>query len=54
MDTLGNIFHVNFLVYEHCFMSNINSQLKDRYISVDQDRYDTSVVEKYPDPATIK
>ena len=30
------------------------SKLKDHYISVDQDSYDTYVVAKYIDTATIK
>ena len=34
VDTLGKILHVKFLVYEHCFMSIIISQMKDYYISV--------------------
>ena len=29
VDTLGKIFHVNFLVYAHWFMSIIISQMKD-------------------------
>ena len=36
------------------FMSVSISQLKDHYISVDQDRYAIYVVEKYLDTATIK
>ena len=44
--TLGNIFHVNFLVYAHWFMSIIISQMKDHSISVDQARYATSIVAK--------
>ena len=35
-------------------ISIIISQMKDYYISVDQDRYATSVVEKKLDNATIK
>ena len=35
-------------------MSIIISQLKDHYISVDQDRYATSIVAKYLDTATVK
>ena len=41
VDTLGNIFYVNFLGYAHWFMSIRISNLKDHFISVDQDRYDT-------------
>ena len=46
MDTLGKIFHVNSLGYAHWFMSIRISQMKDHSISVDQDRYDTSIVAK--------
>ena len=54
VDTLGKIFHVNFLGYAHWFMSIRISQLKYHYISVDQARYATSVVAKHLDTATIK
>ena len=54
VDTLGNRFHVNFLGYAHWFMSIRISQLKDHSISVDQDRYATSIVEKYLDNTTVK
>ena len=46
VDTLGKIIHVNFLGYAHWFMSIIISQIKDHYISVDQARYNTSIVAK--------
>ena len=46
VDTLGKIFHVNFLLYSHWFMSIIIYQMKDNSISVYQARYDTSIVEK--------
>ena len=46
VDTLGKIFHVNFLGYAYWFMSIRISQLKDHSISVDQARYATSVVAK--------
>ena len=46
IDTLGKIFHVNFLGYAHWFRSIIISQLKDHSISVDQARYATSIVTK--------
>ena len=46
VDTLENIFHVNFLRYAHWFMSIIISQMKDHSISVDQARYATSIVVK--------
>ena len=54
VDTLGKIFHVKFLVFAHWFMSIRISQLKDHSISVDQDRYATSIVAKYLDTAKIK
>ena len=52
--TLGNIFHVNFLVYAHWFMSIIISQMKNHSISVDQARFTTYIVAKYLDTATVK
>ena len=54
VDTLGKIFHLKLLGYAHCFMSIRISQLKDDYISTDQDRYTTSDVAKYLYTATIK
>ena len=54
VDTLGNRFHVNFLIFSHWFMSIRISQLKDHSISVDQARYATSIVAKYFDTATVK
>ena len=54
VDILGKIFHENFLWYAHWFISIIISQLKNHSISLDQAIYDTSVVEKYLDTATIK
>ena len=54
VDTLGKIFHVNFLGYAHWFISIRISQLKDHSISVDQARYATSVVAKYLDTSTVK
>ena len=54
MGTLGKRFHVNFLGYAYWFMSIIISQIKDHSISVDQDRYATSIVEKYMNTATVK
>ena len=54
MDTLGKIFHVNFLECTHGFMSISISQLKDYYISVDQARYDISIVAKYIDTYTVE
>ena len=53
-DTLGKISHVNFLGYAHWLMSIRISHMKDHSISVDQDRYVTSIVEKYLDTVTVK
>ena len=39
-------FHVKFLGFAHWFISIRISQLKDHSISVDQARYDTSIVAK--------
>ena len=54
VDTMGKIFHVNFLGFAHWFMSIGISQLKDHSISVDQARYATSIVANYLDTATVK
>ena len=54
VDALGNRLYVNFLGYAHWFMSIRISQLRDHSISVDHDRYATSVVAKYLDTATVK
>ena len=54
MDTLGKIFHVNFLGYAHWFMSIKISQMKDHSISVDQAIYATSIVAKDLDTDTVK
>ena len=54
MDTLVNIFHVNFLGYSYLFMPIIIYQMKDDFISVYQYRYDTSIVANYLDTATVK
>ena len=54
VDTFKNILHVNFLGYAHWFMSIRISQMKDHSISVDQDRYATSIVAKQLDTATVK
>ena len=53
MDTLENILHVRFLEYAHWFMLILISQLEHHNISMDQDRYTTSVGAKYLDTATI-
>ena len=54
MDTLGTILNVKLLGYAHWFMSIIISHMKDHSISVDQARYDTSIVTKYLDTDTVK
>ena len=54
VDTLGKIFHVNFLGYPHWLMPIKISQMKDNSTSVDQARYVTSIVVKYLDTATVK
>ena len=54
VNTLGKRFHVKFLGFSHWFMSIIIFQLKDHSIFVDQARYDTSIVAKYLDTATVK
>ena len=54
VNTLGKIFHVNFLGYTYWFMSIRISQMKDHSISVDQDKYSTSIVVKYLDTVTVK
>ena len=45
---------MNFLGFAHWCMSIRISQLKDHSISVDQDRYATSIVAKYLGTATVK
>ena len=45
---------MNFLVYAHWFVSIRIYQMKDHSISLNQDRYSTSVVAKYLDTATVK
>ena len=54
VDTLGKRFHVNLLGYAHWFISIIIYRLNDHSIYVDQARYDTSIVEKNLDTATVK
>ena len=49
LETLGNIFHVNFLGFAHWFILIMISKIKDHSIPVDQARYDTSIVAKYID-----
>ena len=54
VNTLVKIFYVNFLGYSNWFMYIMISQLKYHYISVDKNRYDTSVITKFLDTSTIK
>ena len=54
VDNLGKRFHVKLFWYVHWFMSIIISQLKDHSISVDQDRYSTSIVATYLETSTVK
>ena len=54
VDDIEKILRVKFLGYANWFMSIIIYQIKGQYISVDQARYDTSVVEKYLDITTVK
>ena len=54
MDTLGKIFHVKFLGYAYWFISISISKMKGNSISLDQARYDTSIVAKYLDTDTVK
>ena len=54
VDILGKRFHVKFLGYSHWFMSIRIYQLKDHSISIDQNRYATSIVAKYLDTDTVK
>ena len=42
------------LEYEHWFMSIIIYQKKDHYISINQARYDTSIVAKYLDTSPVR
>ena len=51
---LGKILHVNFLGCTHWFMSIIVSHMKYHSMSVDQAIYDTSIIAKYLDTATVK
>ena len=44
---------MNFLVYAHWFISIRISQMKDHFISVDQDRYSTPIVANYLDISTV-
>ena len=54
METLGKISYLRFLGCAHWFMSIKIYQMKDHFISVDQERYYNSVVAKYLDTTTVK
>ena len=54
VETLGEIFHVNFLVFAHWLRSISIPQPKNHSISVYHARYATSVVDKYLDNFTVK
>ena len=54
VDTLGKIFHINFLGDSHWFISIRIFQIRDHSISVYQAIHDTYIVEKYLDTATVK
>ena len=54
LDTLGNIFFVEFLGYAYWFMSIIISQMKNHSIYMYQAIYATSILEKYLDTSTVK
>ena len=54
VDTLGEIFHVKLLGYAHWFMRIRIYQMKDHSVFMDQDRYDTFIVAKYLDTATVE
>ena len=54
VDALGNIVHVNFMVYSYWFMPIRISQMKYHSISVDQDSYSTSILAKCMDTFTVK
>ena len=53
-DNLGKRLHTNFLGYAHRFMSIRIYQMKYHSISVEQNKYSTSIVAKYLDNATVK
>ena len=54
MVIIGNIFHVNLLIFSHCFISISDSHLRENSISVYQAKNNTSVVDKYLDITIIK
>ena len=54
MDTLGKIFHVEFLGYAHWFISIRIYQIRYHYTSVYRASCATSVVAKNLDTATVK
>ena len=52
VDKFGKIFHVDFLGYAHWFLSIRIPQMKNNFISVDQAKYDTSIIAKCLDTTT--
>ena len=54
MDALGKILHVNLLGYAYLFILIRIFEMKDHSISVDQARYDTSIVANYLDFSTVR
>ena len=53
VDTLRNIFPVNFMLFPHWSISNRISFMNDYSISVDHARYSNSIRYKYLDTATV-
>ena len=47
VDALEKRFRATFLLYAHWFMPILINQIRDNSISIYQDRYYTSIVEKY-------
>ena len=54
VETLGSIFHVNFLGYANWLTSISISQIKDHSISVYQARYSSSILANYQDTIRFK
>ena len=54
VETIGKIFHMNFLGFSHWFMSTRISHMKDHSIYLYQTMYVTSIVAKYLDTSKVK
>ena len=54
LDTLIKRFHVKFLGFSHRFMLITISLIKDRSISVNKDRYTTSILTNYLNTDIVK